>query len=68
MSVLQLVNFSNLVDAIDWDNDLKKWTIGDAELDNLVFSSKDVCEGCQNNPLNGGSGVCNCILGQQPIN
>lgn len=68
MSELQLVKFSNLVDEIDWDSGLQKWTIGDNELDKLVFSTKDVCNGCQNNPLNGGSGICNCILGQRPIN
>ena len=24
------------------------------------------CEYCSNNPKNGGSGICHCILGQQP--
>ena len=25
-----------------------------------------VCVNCPNNPKNGGSGICNCILGQIP--
>ena len=25
-----------------------------------------VCGNCSNNPKNGGSGICNCILGQIP--
>ena len=25
------------------------------------------CDSCSNNPKNGGSGICNCILGQPPI-
>ena len=25
------------------------------------------CANCLNNPANGGSGICNCILGQQTI-
>jgi len=29
------------------------------------FSGK--CENCSNNPKNGGSGICNCIMGQTSI-
>ena len=38
-----------------------------------TYNSKDLlinnfeqsaCEGCSNNPKNGGSGICNCTLGQ----
>ena len=25
------------------------------------------CQHCSNNPINGGSGICHCILGQQPV-
>ena len=25
------------------------------------------CDCCSNNPKNGGSGICHCILGQQPV-
>ena len=25
------------------------------------------CDYCSNNPKNGGSGICHCILGQQPV-
>lgn len=31
--------------------------------DYIVEQVKDACKYCQNNPINGGSGVCNCILG-----
>lgn len=27
------------------------------------FYKRDVCDGCSNNPKNGGSGVCLCTLG-----
>lgn len=30
-------------------------------------SESDTCKGCANNPRNGGSGVCNCILGSPQI-
>ena len=30
-----------------------------------VFPSP--CDNCSNNPKNGGSGICHCILGQQTI-
>lgn len=67
MSDLQLIKYSNLVDVIDWDNDLKKWTIDDNRLEGLVFTASDACSWCPNHPANGGSGICHCILGQKPI-
>lgn len=67
MSELQLINYSNLVDRIDWDNDIKRWTIRDDDLESLVFTASDTCTGCPNNPKNGGSGICHCILGLTPI-
>lgn len=27
----------------------------------------NICDTCSNNPKNGGSGICNCILGLQGI-
>lgn len=33
--------------------------------DNFYKSSS--CDNCSNNPKNGGSGICNCILGQPRI-
>ena len=30
---------------------------------NMYDLYPDVCEKCSNNPKNGGSGICNCILG-----
>ena len=35
---------------------------------NLSFSIATPCTDCLNNPNNGGSGVCHCVLGQQFIN
>lgn len=35
----------------------------DANKDYIVEQVKDACRYCSNNPNNGGSGVCNCILG-----
>ncbi len=67
MSKIELIDYAKLVDAIDWDNDIEKWTLPDTTLQKLVFSSKDVCAKCRNNPANGGSGICNCILGQIPV-
>ena len=34
-------------------------------LPNSFFS--DACKRCANNPANGGSGICHCILGTSPI-
>ena len=31
----------------------------------LTFLPTDVCKHCQNNPLNGGTGICHCTLGNQ---
>lgn len=54
--------------------------IDDAELDELVRKNyveanynylmqqaKNACVRCANNPSNGGSGVCNCMLGMSMI-
>lgn len=67
MRPLELVKYQSLVDVIDWDSDLQRWTIRDDELDGLVFTTSDACSGCRNNPKNGGSGICHCILGTTPI-
>ena len=32
-----------------------------------VYQTQKVCEYCPNNPNNGGSGVCHCILGSPVI-
>lgn len=34
---------------------------------NFHFDTPSVCNQCNNNPKNGGSGICNCTLGQQTI-
>lgn len=33
----------------------------------FVQTTGSACEHCSNNPKNGGSGVCHCTLGLQPI-
>lgn len=30
-------------------------------------ASKSACISCPNNPVNGGSGICNCTLGQMVV-
>ena len=37
------------------------------DIEQLVFQQNSVCTTCSNNPKNGGSGICNCILGQQVV-
>ena len=37
------------------------------ELEYTVSNVLDACKQCVNNPANGGSGVCHCILGSSPI-
>lgn len=64
MSELQLINYSSLVDKIDWDSDIQRWTIRDDDLESLVFTQSDACSGCSNNPKNGGTGICHCILNE----
>jgi hypothetical protein len=31
------------------------------------FYTASICDSCSNNPKNGGSGICNCVLGQPVI-
>ena len=33
----------------------------------LINDIADVCKNCPHNPKNGGSGICNCILGTPKI-
>ena len=39
----------------------------DANRQYLIDQVKDACRYCPNNPQNGGSGVCHCVLGQAVI-
>lgn len=32
-----------------------------------AFFDNSPCKYCNNNPVNGGSGICHCILGQYPL-
>ena len=35
--------------------------------DMTLTATQDACKACPNNPSNGGSGVCFCIMGTQPF-
>lgn len=39
----------------------------DVNKDFITEQFKDACEFCQNNPNNGGTGICNCTLGSPVI-
>ena len=39
--------------------------IHEKEMVKPVTFSYDPCDYCSNNPKNGGSGICNCILGNR---
>ena len=40
------------------------YNLEDATINNFTQSA---CENCSNNPENGGSGICNCTLGQMQV-
>lgn len=50
----------------EFDNIIKK-AYEDANKDYLATQATKACEHCPNNPKNGGSGVCFCILGQHTV-
>lgn len=37
------------------------------DVNNAWHPTNAACEGCSNNPKNGGSGICNCTLGNMTI-
>ena len=53
----------------------KKYSTGEhvRRVDNPILTSDKTlktnmyCDKCPNNPSNGGSGICNCVLGQPHI-
>ena len=48
-----------------WDaSDLRN---NNDDLESVIFTVSDACSSCPNNPKNGGSGICHCILGLTPI-
>lgn len=50
---------------IGFDGEYEKWNIDPdvlAEATTKVWIP-DSCRNCNNHPVNGGSGICNCILG-----
>ena len=44
------------------DNYGYSWPKQQLPRDNGWVGGKDICESCPNNPKNGGSGMCNCVL------
>ena len=53
---------SNLIAKGDSSTTIPKFT-----LDINKLTKNAVCMRCPNNPRNGGSGICNCILGSPKI-
>ena len=47
--------------------DLVRKNYAEANKDYLRKQTESACVYCQNNPKNGGSGICNCILGSPKI-
>jgi hypothetical protein len=52
------------------DNEWLKRLLSEHPIQTLEINFPSCCEGCSNNPQNGGSGICNCTLPymQSPIN
>ena len=59
----QLEDLDNKIDTL-----LKKdYSIQVLELTNSFSNIPEPCRNCSNHPSNGGSGICNCILGEPKI-
>ena len=48
------------------DNIIKHNLFKDFEIEQSAFK-QSICENCSNNPKNGGSGICHCIVGQTQV-
>lgn len=48
------------------DNIIKHNLFKDFEIEQSAFK-QSTCENCSNNPKNGGSGICHCIIGQMQV-
>lgn len=46
-------------------NYLGRWNISNPPENNNF--GNEACDGCPSNPKNGGTGICFCTLGQQPV-
>ena len=68
---------TNLVTKINESKDFNEWEKSiliqglkhtEECTDTVVLTlRKQVCDNCSNNPKNGGSGICHCILGTTSI-
>ena len=47
--------------------ELVRKNYAEANADYLLTQASEACQHCPNNPKNGGSGVCFCILGTPTI-
>lgn len=57
-------------DFNDWEKSMLIQGLRSTEKSNSTVTTtlrSKVCDGCKNNPKNGGSGLCHCILGTVPI-
>jgi len=67
MTVKELINkLTELPEDMELDN------ISDINIPKVTYSDPiknffmpDACKNCSNHPSNGGTGICNCILGTQ---
>lgn len=49
---------------------IKMWSIPNDSLREIVENDNlrmKTCEACSNHPKNGGSGICNCVLGLKTV-
>lgn len=48
-------------------NSMNTETINYLDYSHINNYKQSPCDGCSNNPKNGGSGICHCTLGQSEI-
>ena len=62
----------NIMDEENAKREAEKKSILNYKIDEIVGIDytmiPDSCKNCSNHPSNGGSGICNCTLGQYSIN
>ena len=58
-------NIQKHIDEISEPTGINFWDT--IELVGKKNNFNPTCDSCPNNPQNGGSGICHCILGQQVI-
>ena len=56
-----------LIELIELVRELVRKNYVEVNHDYLIQPVQSACQYCLNNPINGGSGICHCILGQPVI-